>query len=592
MIRNLLLMNFAIYSCLFNSQVLAIIPPVWTRTVNAQPDTNPVFPVKVLNDINGNCYVLSTYSHTITIGNVINKVYLTRFDFLGNMTWQFVFDNGGTGQPRGFDMCLDNSGNCYIAGGWMSTFSYQPLFIKVNVNGSLAWQHTSTTAFQTDYFDVVILKNNFLFLKSSSGIAKFDTSGTELWSHPQPAYAMAVDDSSRIVVSSFTSGLQTLFRYHSDGTFDFSAQAILARNILCDASGNIFLLSQNPDYAVAKFDSAGNFSWQRDNFATPLSFQDPGFGFLMDQNGDLLLLGIQDSIYKFSSGGTFLWRSSMQGLDSYQISGKIFDNNLLVVTGSLSGFSGYDMVVVTYDLMGHPNWTGYYNANTGGREYAWDVAADGTGIYVIEDDNNLTTLAKFNNPALDTVIDYSLICVDSIWYDAVNPALIHVNVFNGGVTQVNYPSVQIVSPQGDTISNENNAVVYFAQLGNSFTEYIDTITQAGITDFSNYTFLLRENFGALTHNILHCATTGITTIQSGNFLLYPNPVFERLHFRRNAVNGEMYEIKIVNSLGEVIYSSGKTNSAEIAIETSDWSHGVYTVICLENSARTCAKFIH
>ena len=65
------LMNFAIL-LLFNSQVLAIIPPVWTELWTLS-QYNRSFGEKVLNDINGNCYVLSTYSHAITIGNVINR---------------------------------------------------------------------------------------------------------------------------------------------------------------------------------------------------------------------------------------------------------------------------------------------------------------------------------------------------------------------------------------------------------------------------------------------------------------------------------------------------------------------------------------
>ena len=59
-------------------------------------------------------------------------------------------------------MTLDNSGNCYIAGGWMATLNMEPLLLKVNANGLIAWQQSSTTTFQTGYYDKLILKNDFI----------------------------------------------------------------------------------------------------------------------------------------------------------------------------------------------------------------------------------------------------------------------------------------------------------------------------------------------------------------------------------------------------------------------------------------------
>src|SRR6185295_9516294 len=91
-----------------------------------------------------------------------------------------------------------------------------------------------------------------------------------------------------------------------------------------------------------------------------------------------------------------------------------------------------------------------------------------------------------------------------VWYDPVNPGLINVSVFNGNVSHLNYPSVQIVSPGGDTISNVNNFVNFFAHPGNMYQTYTDTIIVPGITDFTGYTFLMNELFGDTTAVIDWC----------------------------------------------------------------------------------------
>ena len=75
----------------------------------------------------------------------------------------------------------------------------EPLLLKVNANGLIAWQQSSTTTFQTGYYDKLILKNDFIYLKSSNGLAKFDTTGTEIWSLPIAPQEMTVDDSGRVV---------------------------------------------------------------------------------------------------------------------------------------------------------------------------------------------------------------------------------------------------------------------------------------------------------------------------------------------------------------------------------------------------------
>lgn len=575
----------------FTTPANAQTPPEWTRTINVVPDSSPVYPVRMTQDMNGNCNVLSTYQKSISPTNIIHKIVLTQFDYNGNTNWQLIFDNNGTGNPRGFDMATDANGNCYIAGAFMATTNFEPILLKVNAGGSVAWQHVSTAAFQTGYFDQVILKNNFLFLKGSNGVAVFDVAGNERWSLALTPQAIAVDDSGRMVLSAFTSGIQTLFRYNFDGSFSFSDSTIMAKKIVCDSPGNIYLLADNPMYSLVKYDSNGQFSWSRDSLAAPTPFGDIGLDLLRDDNGDLLLVGLQDSILKFSDSGNLIWRAPMQGADAYRISAKMISSGVLAVAGSIPGFAGYDMSVSTYNLYGQQSWTGYFSGNTGGREFTWDLAADGNGIYVIEDNENFTTLVKFTNPAFTTALDYTLICVDSVWYDPLNPLLINVTVFNGNNSHVNYPSIRIVSPAGDTIGNPNNFVNYFAHLGNIYQTYTDTITVAGITDFSNYAFFMSEGFGDTIAQIQFCTTTGLAELQEPAFLLYPNPAHAAIHIVPHPDNTGTGHLLITNMQGETMFENSISSATEQTIDVSSWAGGIYIVKCESNNRSRWMKFM-
>src|SRR6185436_9803731 len=182
----------------------------------------------------------------------------------------------------------------------------------------------------------------------------------------------------------------------------------------------------------------------------------------------------------------------------------------------------YNIRVAAFDLNGNENWRGHYSANSGLQEFAAGLTIDNSGIYVVENDQQYTKVLKFDSPFFSSTLDYSLVCVDSVWYDSI-PGLIHVRVFNGNLSHLNYPSVQIVAPNLDTISNPGNIVSFFAHLGNYYLEYIDTITVQGITSFANYTFLISEGLTDTTAVIHFCEPVGIEEHGVIAFNIYPNP---------------------------------------------------------------------
>ncbi len=164
--------------------------------------------------------------------------------------------------------------------------------------------------------------------------------------------------------------------------------------------------------------------------------------------------------------------------------------------------------------------------------------------------------------------------MDSVWYEPGNPTLINVRIFNGNISHLNYPSVRIVEAPGDTIGNPSNVVNFFAQLGNTFQVYQDTITQAGITDFSQYEFLIQEGFGDSTANIGWCSTMDIGENREEVWAIFPNPVINTLNInsKRNAGHTEL---EIFSETGKLCMRSRLTNVVGNSIDVSGLSAGIY-----------------
>jgi len=170
-------------------------------------------------------------------------------------------------------------------------------------------------------------------------------------------------------------------------------------------------------------------------------------------------------------------------------------------------------------------------------------------------------------------VNYNLVCVDSVWYSS-NPQFINVRIYNGDTLQLNYPSVQIVSSANDTIGNPSNFVNYFAQLGNTYQTYTDTITQQGIPDFSNYTFLISEGFGDTTAVIHWCAPLGVEDLTKTTLKIFPDPAADELYI--TGYTSFEIDVVIYDVLGNlVLHTKPKANSKMLSINISDFPHGVY-----------------
>lgn len=179
---------------------------------------------------------------------------------------------------------------------------------------------------------------------------------------------------------------------------------------------------------------------------------------------------------------------------------------------------------------------------------------------------------------------FTPVCVDSVWYDSINPNIINVSIYNGGAVNLNYPSVQIVDPNGDTISNESNYVMFFAQLTNTYTIYTDTISVTGITDFSGYTFVMNENFGSSNFNMSICFPTSVSEANESLISTGANPVADWLSISGLPEYAVTY--RLFSSNGKLI-DSGIIGAASGRISTVDLVPGTYFInLQLKGSAKS------
>ncbi len=550
--------------------------PIWTQTINSAPDSSHVFPVSTKTDVDGNIYVLCNESGPVGIDY---KIHLKKYDTNGNLIWGLIFDNGGIDEPRGFDMELDSSGEIYIAGGLM--VNTQPLLLKFSASGILIWQLNSIVAIQNDWLNKIIYKNGRIYLQSSIAVALLDLNGTELWSIANSVSCMEVDNLGRMVTSLY-SPYETIVRYNLDGTISFQDSSVVASKIAIDQDNNITLMTSNNIYEIAHYDSGGAFMWIIDSLPLTPPFGDYTLDLIADFNNDIIAIGLNDTMYKFDSDGNQLWKKSMGGLDTYNISAKIILQNVLLLAGTVSGFGGYDIKIATYDLLGNESWYGMYSSNIT-QEFEVDLAFDiySSSMYVLEDSISNSTLMKFEFAQFPSPIDFSLICVDSVWYDTINPNYINITVFNGNIQHLNYPSIQMISPMGDTISNPNNSFDFFAHLGNFYQTYTDTIVQLGITDFSSYTFVMSDALQDTSAQIGFCLTNGIADESENHFGVYPNPATGMVHIM-DLPSGVKFDLQIFDTRGRCCYTS-KVDDNNSVIDLEGLSSGLY-ILRLSNKA--------
>jgi hypothetical protein len=587
MIKHIYIISVSL--ALLISNVNLIAQPLWNNTIGFSNDSlSRVAAVKVTIDNTQQIYVLTNYSTPIAQNVQENKIILNKYNNTGALIWSFTFDNQGLNNVRSFDMRIDGSNNVYIVGGRIVNSQFSLLFFKVSMNGSLSWVKFGNTGFDTDYYTNIEFRNNLFYLRSNAGVAVYNQNGIEQYVISQYNGAFDVDYSGRIVLSAYINN-NNLIRYTASGAIDFMDSTLQADKILCDYTNEIFLVRGQigmSSYGLAKHDSNGQFQWSMQGLPTTPPFGDWNYGIMATGQNEYILYGIADSMIKFNQAGQILWQKNMNGMDDSQISGKIIGNGFLLFTGSINGFAGSDVVTKIFDTNGTEVWSQLYNGSFTGGDWGVDVDADSDGIYVVSQLEDSTNLMKYLSPLATDSLDFSQVCVDSVWIGS--DGFVHVNVFNGNFSHMNYPAINIVSSAGDTVSL--GTLSFFAQLGNSYQEYTNTITDTTISDFSNYSFFIKNSFNPDTiAQINFCSTTGIETESNVSIQLFPNPADQFITVVIDFTDLN-YNLIITDIFGREIKNE-QVNNKNFTIETQSFSEGIYLIKIVNGKNSSTRKFV-
>lgn len=546
--------------------------PNWVNHINLVNDTiGSLNTVKVITSPYNEVYVLLSSSTNIIGSTADNKIYLNKYTANGNMIWSFIYDNGGIGSPKAFDMVLDNVGEIYLAGGNLDLVPIEPFLMKLDTAGTIIWNTSGGGGFITDWFDHIEYKFNNIYVGNYIGVEVYNTSGVLIYEVLQNNTAFSVDYSGRIAMIGYN-GNNNIFRFTDTGGLDFEDSTIFAQKISIDYLNNIYIANGSGTYDLVKYSALGVQEWMVNNFPPTPPFGDVGFDILFDNNNDIIFYGVADYMHKYNAQGQLLWSKYIPELDSYIMDGTILSSGFIALTGSLSGFAGNDVATNLYNVNGDLVWSDIYNGSVTENEFAYGIAADNGSIYVLSSREQGADLINYINPGNTNQVNYSAICIDSIYYDSIGQ--INIKLFNGSFDFINYPTVTIVSPSGDTISQGN--LNFFGQSPNTYQVYTSTITLPGIIDFSNHTFLLNIAFPDTSVQIYTCiVTSNIINLQAKSSL-YPNPANDMLNV--NLKNIKNANIKVYNMQGEIIIEQQQnTNNGINQINIQSLSSGLYFI---------------
>jgi RHS repeat-associated protein len=289
----------------------------------------------VATDSAGNVYVTGS---TTSFGAGGQDVLLLKYDPSGNLKWARTW--GGPNNDNGVGVLAGNDGSVYVVG--------------------------NTNSYGAGWYDVLVLK--------------FDTNGNLLWSHTwgggsfDVGYDLSFDQNGNLAIAaeSYSFGeAVALLKLTPDGTFVSAttwkgpATYNSGYSITVDANGNTIITGTSWDYSVfpnhntilvLKFDSAGNFVWNR-NWAGPSEDEASGRKVVRtDAQGNIYVLGhtsascttsdfslcIFDTILlKVDPSGNLIWARKWGGTGSETPGGLWLDaNNQLDVAATTTSFNG------------------------------------------------------------------------------------------------------------------------------------------------------------------------------------------------------------------------------------------------------------
>lgn len=313
-------------------------------------------------------------------------IFISKLDAQGNFVWAKSF--GATGDDESYSITTDNAGNVYATGAFTGTVDFDP--------------GTGTQNLTATVKDIVIIKlnsgGNYVWARNIGGPGSGSTGNTGVLK------SIAVDASQNVYIT---------------GSFNGTADFDPGTGISNLSSAGAF------DIYISKLDASGNFVWARrignagsdesnfiaidvnalyitGSFSGTVDF-DPGSG-----TNNITAAGMDMFIAKFDTAGNFTWAKSMGGgFVNVSLSiavNKSATNGNIYTTGYFFGTTDFDPGPATFNLTSAGSIDAFVCKLDAQGNFVWAKNMGGTGndlgTYLVANMNeNIFLTGYFQNTA-------------------------------------------------------------------------------------------------------------------------------------------------------------------------------------------------
>ena len=186
----------------------------------------------------------------------------------------------------------------------------------------------------------------------------------------------------------------------------------------------------------------------------------------------------------------------------------------------------------------------------------------------------------------------SLMCVLSITLDTANNEM-EVLFFNGDSLPINYPTVQVIDANGDTIGNPSGWFNFFQQgQGTMLHEIPCTVTSIPQPFYGTVIMTDQIQDSSCYFQVpMSCPMSVLEPGQRDQFTVYPNPATTQLTIELPSRHSGKTQVSISNTLGEVYSGTLMANNGKMELNTADLACGMYFITVTVGEERYVQRII-
>jgi hypothetical protein len=188
-------------------------------------------------------------------------------------------------------------------------------------------------------------------------------------------------------------------------------------------------------------------------------------------------------------------------------------------------------------------------------------------------------------------INCTSMCVLGISLDTANDEM-DVTIYNGDTNHVNYPTVVVVDPSGDTVGNINNEFYLFAQMGGTTVVHSIPTTLTDITGFTGTVYFTDQVWDTtcIFSYPMICNVGIDSEVKRNSVSVFPNPASDKITVIIPDFPNSNAQIILTDITGKKIRSY-ITQSEQFIIERNDLQSGMYFISVVVNRERHMKKVI-